>query len=735
MKKDAESRAVLNKISTLKNLPTLPHILVKLFSACNRPSVDLQEVAEIAGTDPSLSTKLLKLVNSAYFGLPQKIQNIDKAVTLLGISGVKNLAVCACIHEAFATPKNGESFNLKGFWWHSFRCAHLAKNIAVNMKFDQPDEAFIAGLLHDVGKIVLWVNFKEAYEDIHQKYHNRGDRLAAEGSNLGITHDEVAAWLLDRWNFAAIVSDSVRYHHEHSSRIAQALPLAQIVCVADRLCNEATDDQQEGLTLAEELLKIGEQQCGELLSASDEEAREIAVSLNINVGLSESESESDNEEDHNIKETLNREVLDLSLVMGTLEGFLTAKDRKDILSIIADSLNILFDVNHLLFFWHEAEKGILYGYRKNDHGRFCIDHSLAVSMRMNQSLIVKAIKDDAPLNSYGVADQEPLTIADEQIIRLLGGDGIYCLPMSTFGEPLGALVLSVKENDLHHLQSNEKLLKILVHKGSMALRVDDLRQRQLRDIQAKRLDATSDLARRVVHEVNNPLSIVKNYLKILELKMSDAQIVQDEVSIINEEINRVAVLLRKLTNFSTESGRTQERVDVNALLMDIVKLTKDSMLSHFNVTLLTDLDASLPKIDAEKAGLKQVFLNLIKNAAEAMSTGGTLSIHTHYVPPPIDCQRPKMEKEANGYAEIRFIDDGPGIPSQLKEKLFDPYVSSKGKGHSGLGLSIVYNIVKSFQGNITFESGPEKGTVFKIELPVNRTEKRIVQEDTSVAFA
>jgi len=722
MKKDAESKTVINKISTLKNLPTLPHILVKLFSACNRSSVDLQQIADIAGADPSLSAKILKLVNSAYFGLPHKVQDIGKAVTLLGISGVKNLAICACIHEAFATPANNGAFNLKRFWWHCFRCAHLAKNMAVKMEIEQPEEAFISGLLHDIGKIVLWVNFKETYEDILASCSNRSDRLAAEDNRIGVTHDEIAAWLLERWNFATIVSDSVRYHHEHADRIAQALPLAQIVCIADRLCNETADDQQQGVVLAEALLKIDAQECSQLIETSDGEAREIAVSLDINVGLDEPQSDSGKEADHHIKAALNRHVLDLSLVTGALEGFLTARDRNDIFSIVADSLNILFDVDQLLFFWRDAEKGILYGYRKDDRGQFIRDHGLAVSMCMNQSLMVRAIENDAALTSYGVADNQPLTIVDEQIIRMLGGNGIYCLPMTTFGEALGALVLSVRENDLPSLLNNEKLLKILVHKGSMALRIDDYRQRQLRDIQAERLDATNDLARRVVHEVNNPLSIVKNYLKILELKLSDAQIAQDEIKIINEEINRVAGLLRKLTNFSIEGGRSQESVDVNALLTDLVKITKDSMLSHFNVSLLTRLDPDLPRIKAEKAGLKQVFINLIKNATEAMKNGGTLRIQTQYVPPPIDWERSKAEKGSYGYAEIKFVDDGPGIPSQLKEKLFDPYASSKGEGHSGLGLSIVYNIVKSFQGNITCESDPETGTVFKIELPVKRAQ-------------
>jgi signal transduction histidine kinase len=158
--------------------------------------------------------------------------------------------------------------------------------------------------------------------------------------------------------------------------------------------------------------------------------------------------------------------------------------------------------------------------------------------------------------------------------------------------------------------------------------------------------------------------------------------------------------------------------DVNALLMDIVKLTKDSLIGHSGIKLLTDLEKALPKVNAEKAGLKQVFINLIKNAVKAMVSGGNLYIQTRYLSAPASGRRVHENKDATGHVEIQFRDDGPGIPDEIKEKLFDPYISSKKGEHFGLGLSIAYEIIKSFQGHITCESIPGKGTVFKIKLPV-----------------
>ena len=283
---------------------------------------------------------------------------------------------------------------------------------------------------------------------------------------------------------------------------------------------------------------------------------------------------------------------------------------------------------------------------------------------------------------------------------------------------MGVLVLSLQKNHLPHLIENQKLLNLFIHKGALALRLDHLKQIHLQAIQAKRAEASIDLARRVIHEVNNPLNIIKNYLKILEIKLTGKDIALDEIGIISEEISRVADLLRKLIDFSTEKVPAREKTDINALLTDIVMLTRESLLRHSDVKLHTDLEADLPPIIAEKAGLKQVFINLIKNAAEAMEGGGNLFIQTRHLPPPISGAPAYGKKGSIGYVEIQFKDDGPGIPEAIKEKLFDPYVSSKEGGHSGLGLSIAYNIIKSLHGQIVCECIPDQGTIFKIELPV-----------------
>jgi putative nucleotidyltransferase with HDIG domain len=707
--------ALLKQLSTLNNLPTLPHILLKLLDACNRDSQDLDGIAKMVGSDPVLSAKILKLVNSAYFGLPRKVASVGEAVVLVGTSGIKNLAMCACVFDAFPKPEGNGAFSLKSFWWHSLRCAFLARQMASEWDVCPPDEAFLAGLLHDIGKVVLWVNFTKSYGSLLETARQDSERLLAGESHLGATHAEVGAWLLDRWQLNPSIADCVRYHHEPSDRIAQAFGMVQVIHVANLLCRDNESDIQAGLDTANRMLGRDPMAVRDLLAESDQEAAAIARSLDIDVDSSRDPAAGlPDDPDPAVQDRLLGEVRNLSLLVGTLEGFVTAEDRGAILKSIADGLNILFDVRRTLIFLMD-EKGVLVGHIPDKDGRYVRHRALAVSAKMKQSLLVRSLVEQCLLDSLQAASTGPLEIVDQQLARLLGGDAMVCLPLVAHADPVGVIALGIDSDDLSHLLEHTRLLNVFVHKGAMALRLDNLRRRQLRTVQATRMDASSDLARRVVHEVNNPLSIIKNYLKVLGMKMDEAGIEQDALRIINEEITRVGQLLAKLTTFSKKAAPQKKTADINALLTDILALVKASLFNPADIRLNVDLEKNLPAVAADPDSLKQVFINLIKNAAEAMADGGgTLDIRTRHHPPPMGA----TPKHGGGYVRIVVRDDGPGVPEAIREKLFDPYVSTKSGRHSGLGLSVVYNTIQFLQGTIFCESTPDEGTVFVIELPV-----------------
>ena len=711
-------KTLFQQISTLKNLPTLPQILLKLIDTCNQESGSLKEVSKIIEKDPSLSIKILRLVNSSYYGLAHRVENMDQAVSLVGTDAIKNIAICASVYETFSKIKGNAIFNLKLFWWHCLKCAVLSRLIAKKTGYSHPDEAFLTGLLHDIGRLVLWVNFPEQYGELLETYKDQQHLLITGELRLGATHCEVGAWLFNRWKLQPLMADSVLYHHEPEYRILNALPLVQIVYVANALCREPV---QEGLKVAKEILGFRDNDVLGLLSNSDEEAKEVAQSLHIEIEQPKDLLSPFSQSDITVREDLAREVKDFSLLLGTLQDLLGADEQDAILKVLYEGIQILFDVKDVLFFLYDPDKDALIGKTAPEDKKYPVAKDLIIPLRMEKALLIKSLRQGKPLDSFSLTDDPTPIILDDQIIRIIGKEGVFCLPMLSHGELVGVIVIGLDQVEFSHLSKHLKLLDMFANQAALSLHADHLRQSRLKEIQSERLSASSALSRKVIHEVTNPLNIIKNYLKILDIKMSEQDMAQDEIRIINEEIDRIALLIRELSDFSKERVSKKEPVDVNDLLSDLVKITKEYLLKDFTIKLHLDLKPSLPTIMTEKSDLKQVLMNLLQNAVEAMVGGGDLHIQTRRISIPLGRH---LESHEEGYVEITISDNGIGIPDEIKSRIFEPFFSSKGGSHSGLGLSIVHNIIKALNGTITCESSKDKGTVFKIELPIAHSNNR-----------
>ena len=705
---------VIDRISTLKDLPSLPHILMKLMAACNDENGSLGDIVDILTNDPSLCAKVLRMVNSAYYGLGSRVDGIDQAVAYLGTDAVKNIAVCSAVYQAFNTRKGDSAFNLKLFWWHSLKCALLSRIFAKEVAYGRPEEAFVAGLLHDIGKLVLWVNFPEKYTELIKQYEDRAEMLATGESQLGATHSQIGAWLLDRWKFPSLVADSAFYHHEPLERIADALPLSQIVYTANMLSGKTADSREDGIRVAKALLGSSSEQVLGFLALSDEALGEVARSFGIEIEAPQEIGENPSDTDRKVQENLVREVRDISLLLGTIRNLVAAQEEKEILKVLHEGLQILFDIRHILFFLYDDEKDILVGKEVEGHQITSRANDLTISMGLEKSLLVSCLLAGKALDSFSLGQSSDLVITDAQMIRFMKTDGMLCLPLALRSEYVGVVVVGLDSTKLSHLGRNFKLLEMFLSEATLTLRLEQLRERQLRRIQSERAGASFDVARKVVHEVNNPLGIMKNYLKILGVKLKEQGIELDELGVLNEEIDRIALIVGGLTAFSRETSRKWAPVDINALIDDLVKLTAESLLKEKKVAIQADLDPKLPKLMSDRGGLRQILVNLMNNASEAMMKGGNIYFKTRYRSAPLE------GSESRGLVEVTVSDDGPGIPEEMKKRVFEPFVSSKGSGHSGLGLSIVLNLINGLKGNIVCQSEEGKGTRFKIELPVGK---------------
>jgi putative nucleotidyltransferase with HDIG domain len=221
---------LLNVLS--KGLPTLPTYVLDLNALLSSTSVDLKKVGAVIRTDPSLSAQVLRLCNSALFGLRRRVISIEQAAVLLGTERLRTLVLACSIMQFAGKRLNGPQ--LGAFWQHSFLCALLSERIARQVDYFEKEQAYLAGLLHDIGQLPLWIVVME------EETRNRAlpppdwsDNPAIERDYFGMDHCKVGRSMAVAWNFMPSFIDVFENHH-HPDRAQHDPYLVGIVAAADR---------------------------------------------------------------------------------------------------------------------------------------------------------------------------------------------------------------------------------------------------------------------------------------------------------------------------------------------------------------------------------------------------------------------------------------------------------------------------------------------------------------------
>lgn len=220
-------------------MPPLSTTAAKLLSVCNHPNISPNDLIRVISFDPVLTGRVLKLVNSAYYSLASKVGSLARAIILLGINTVTNLAVSTTILDKIGTAGLNQT-TADAFWYHSIRVGVTAKIIAaiVNVPTGLREGYFVAGLLHDLGKIPLHMIFPEKYSRLLQKADLLGlPHDAAENKVLGLDHCLVGEMIAEKWQLGALLNDSLRYHHQPAGAAGENYQTVAIVALADAYAN------------------------------------------------------------------------------------------------------------------------------------------------------------------------------------------------------------------------------------------------------------------------------------------------------------------------------------------------------------------------------------------------------------------------------------------------------------------------------------------------------------------
>lgn len=212
-----QEKGVEKLIRGINDLPTLPYVMIQINQALTDDSVTIHAVSEIIEKDPSLTSKVLRLANSSYYGLSYHVDTITRAITVLGFNTVRNLAFTASVFKIFSENVSF-TFDIKGLWHHSLGCAIASKTLIHNEDPVLGEKVFICGILHDIGKIIIAQNLPDLLEKVLKEIEdNRNMTLYdAEKNIIGLTHSEVGALVAEKWRFPKELTSIIRFHHKPS---------------------------------------------------------------------------------------------------------------------------------------------------------------------------------------------------------------------------------------------------------------------------------------------------------------------------------------------------------------------------------------------------------------------------------------------------------------------------------------------------------------------------------------
>jgi putative nucleotidyltransferase with HDIG domain len=211
-----EASSFWKKIDSIKELPTLPMIYFKVNKALQNNEASIKGVADIIELDQAMSSKVLHIVNCAFYGFRSKISSIPHAVMILGFNTVKNAIISVSILDVFAIKEKFQGFDVKNYWGHSIAVAVISKHLAEKSRIAPPEDAFVAGLLHDMGKLIMMQHFKEDFGLVWQTQQKDGlSFYDAEHAVLPVDHAQIGAYLAKRWQFPDPLIEAIASHHLH----------------------------------------------------------------------------------------------------------------------------------------------------------------------------------------------------------------------------------------------------------------------------------------------------------------------------------------------------------------------------------------------------------------------------------------------------------------------------------------------------------------------------------------
>lgn len=644
--------------------PAQPAIVMRLLELLGGEDLLPPDCATVLGLDPALV--LWVMTAAAQSGRHRQLPSVEEALQGMSLQGLK----ARVLQEAFdlLVRRQHPSDRIQT-WRQSLRCACLCENLALELSYPQPHEAHLAGLLHNLGPVppIGW--------DLDHLLQERDAALAAR---------------VEAWRYPSLLPDALRYQHWPQQALRDAASIVQMLWASRSLIELDGRASEEAIG---QLLGIGHERLTSIMATAFERAESL-----LSPYLDGTSAVS------------NLQELPLQLLKGLTRFTLLEQLRTSLAEHPARAQGVTLLARHLqeahglvapIYLVPDANRGRLTG---RPLPGMAPPPALSVPLEGSDTAAAMAFQWNRPITAITI-NQAGVSLLDAQLARLTGLEGVLAIPI---GEetPEGVLLTCGYRGQLVNLGEDQAYL------GKLG-RIAGLHRREVHGDHAGEHREQQGLLwhlriRQLVHEINNPLGIAKNYLALLRVKLGGDAAISDELRVIHEELDRIARIVHALVGERPDFLESGAEVDVNALLADLVKVAAAGPMQQKGVRIEQRFEPGLPPLRCHPDRLRQLLLNLLLNAMEAVPAQGVVSLETHRI------VNHRLERQV----EILISNTGPEIAPEVLARLFEPVESTKGEAHAGLGLSIVRSLATDLHAGVSCRSHHDL-TTFQILLPMD----------------
>lgn len=765
------AKQTMNPIVEVDRFPTLPSVAMEAIRLMEGEHSSFDSIADLLKSDQVLASKILHYANTAFVGARRRVTSISQAISVLGFDTVRIIILSVSIFDCFKGRLSQHKKNLVNFWLHSIGVAATAELLAKRLGFSSPDEAYIAGLVHDLGKLAIYIDSPVKFEkfchelDLQGTYGvNQSLPLDIEKSVLGTSHIDTGKMLANRWGLPESLARVMWLHHQpvfetitpEENNLPKLIRFADVLCVTHNVgasyfltagpySHEHFHFALENLMMHHHLSSedideiMGDvhkrvQEISNVLGIWDENSyRKLVSSANVSLGGIGMQLEKSNQELAQTNQVL-EVICEMSrrLKRPNLELAEAAK-------VVVDSALKAFGVNRCLCMIRDEESQKFVGNFCDNGAYQNVDIPVHVSgiKKYSKEVVSSDIEQEAAQRlERTVVDLSHGATLESGVINMVAGSQFLATffietePYCHGEEPiLGELIVDfadvasfpgderkslTKHFETFSLAAGNAVEGVLLqndlarHAGEMEETSRKMEESQRQLFHSHRLATVGRLAAGAAHEINNPLTIISLNVQII-----------------------LSLLGRKKENKELRDRLkvvSEQEERISKIIQDLMGFARPTQPKFHQASVSQIMDKVLSVIGDRVSMAKVMIQNTIATDLSQVMVDPlqieqvfmNLLINANHAMP-AGGKIKLTAKALNGSIEVNIADTGEGIPKKNLAKIFDPFFTTKKEGEgTGLGLAICHSIVEHNGGSMRVASEVGKGTMFTVVLPVDK---------------